>query len=106
MRATVPVAMLAVIGLLLPGLSGAAGPPPPPGFGPPPVDWSMMAFKEQGVWYFLCEAPVYLYRIPPHFLTFAPPPPCWPTPPCPAPALQAPHGSQVSTVITRRGLEK
>ncbi len=93
MRGTVPVAMLSVLVLLLPGLSAAAGPLPPPGFSQPPLDLSLMAFKEQGAWYFLCEAPVYLYRIPPHVLTFAPPPPCWPMPPYRAPAPQVPHGN-------------
>jgi hypothetical protein len=46
----------------------------------PPLDASLMAFKEQGVWYFLCEAPTYPYRIPPHYLTYGPPPPCCPVP--------------------------
>lgn len=55
------------------------------GFAPaygPPLDTSLMAFKEQGAWYFLCEAPTYPYRIPPHYLTYGPPPPCGPVPPC------------------------
>jgi hypothetical protein len=90
MRATVPAATLTLLVLLLPALTGATGPPPPPGFGPPPLDLSLMAFKEQGVWYFLCEAPIYLYRIPPHFLTIAPPPACWPMPPVHAPCPPAP----------------
>jgi hypothetical protein len=51
-----------------------------------PLDQSLMAFKEQGVWYYLCSAPVYPCRIPPHYLTFGPPPPHYCPPPCaPAP---------------------
>ncbi len=53
----------------------------------PPLDETLMAFKEQGVWYFLCEAPVYPYRIPPHYLTFAPPPPPYCPVPCAPPAM-------------------
>ncbi|MGC8908872.1 MAG: hypothetical protein ACP5M0_15735 [Desulfomonilaceae bacterium] len=46
-----------------------------------PLDASLMAFKEQGVWYDLCEAPAYLVRIPPHYATYGPPPiPCCPVP--------------------------
>jgi hypothetical protein len=59
------------------------------GFAPaygPPLDASLMAFKEQGVWYFLCEAPTYPYRITPHYLTYGPPPPCGPVPPCGPPS--------------------
>lgn len=45
----------------------------------PPLDHTLMAFKEQGVWYFLCTAPLYCQRIPPHVQTYAPPPPpCFP----------------------------
>jgi hypothetical protein len=47
----------------------------------PPLDPVLMGFKDQGVWYFPCVAPVNLYRVPPHYLTFAPPPPpCDPVP--------------------------
>lgn len=61
----------------------------------PPLDVSLMAFKEAGIWYFLCTAPMYCQRIPPHYQTYAPPPPpCYP-PPClgppPAPVKLAPH---------------
>lgn len=49
----------------------------------PPLDPTLMAWKEQGAWYFLCEAPIYQHRIPPHYLTFGPPPPCCPPPMCP-----------------------
>lgn len=46
-----------------------------------PLDVSLMAFKEQGVWYDLCEAPAFHVRIPPHYATYGPPPvPCCPPP--------------------------
>jgi hypothetical protein len=51
----------------------------------PPLDPTLMAFKDQGVWYFLCEAPVHNYRIPPHYLTYGPPP----VPYCPPPMYPA-----------------
>ena len=51
----------------------------------PPLDYTLMGFKEQGVWYFPCCAPVYNQRIPPHYLTYGPPPPPYCPPPC-APA--------------------
>src|SRR5271157_6588737 len=41
----------------------------------PPLDESLIGMKEQGVWYFLCDAPIFFYRIPPHYATFGPPPP-------------------------------
>lgn len=59
----------------------------------PPLDYSLMAFKEQGVWYFLCEAPQYPYRIPPHYATFGPPPPA-----CPPPLICAPPPPAVKKV--------
>ncbi len=51
---------------------------------PPALDHTLMAFKGQGAWYFLCSAPVQPCRIPPHRLEIAPPPP--PCPPVCAPA--------------------
>jgi hypothetical protein len=48
----------------------------------PPLDPTLMAWKEQGAWYFLCYAPVYPYRIPPHYLTYGPPPAPYCPPPC------------------------
>jgi hypothetical protein len=48
----------------------------------PPADLSLMAFKEQGIWYFLCSAPEFPYRIPLHYLTYGPPPPQCVPPPC------------------------
>lgn len=54
-----------------------------PQFGKPPapLDLSLMAFKEHGAWYYLCEAPAYRVRIPPHYATYGPPPvPCCPIP--------------------------
>ncbi|MBI5570253.1 MAG: hypothetical protein HY914_09940 [Desulfomonile tiedjei] len=53
----------------------------------PPLDYTLMGFKNQGVWYFLCEAPVVVYRVPPHYLTYAPPPPCYGPVPAPLPAV-------------------
>ncbi len=50
--------------------------------GLPPLDYSLMGFKDQGVWYFLCTAPAYPVRIGPHFQTYGPPPPPCPVPPC------------------------
>jgi hypothetical protein len=55
----------------------------------PPLDDTQMAFKEQGAWYFLCVAPVFCERIPPHYLTYGPPPPQCPPPPY-VPAVCAP----------------
>ncbi|MFH1115644.1 MAG: hypothetical protein V1792_17180 [Pseudomonadota bacterium] len=50
----------------------------------PPLDQTLMGFKETGVWYFLCASPTYLQRIPPHYATYGPPPPpCCPIPPAP-----------------------
>jgi hypothetical protein len=51
----------------------------------PPLDISLMGFLEHGTWYFLCEAPINPYRIPPYYATYAPPPPpCGPVPYGPA----------------------
>ena len=61
-----------------PVLSNAGG---PVGVYGPPLDQSLMGFKEQGVWYFPCVAPAYPYRIAPQYATFGPPPPpCGPVP--------------------------
>jgi hypothetical protein len=65
--------LLACTCLPVPG--SAAGPNPDK---MPAIDYTLTAFKDQGVWYFPCTAPVYLYRVPPHALTYAPPPACWP----------------------------
>jgi hypothetical protein len=51
-----------------------------PGF-TPPLDPTLMGFKEHGTWYFLCYSPISGQRIPPHYMTFAPPP----KPYCPPP---------------------
>jgi len=49
----------------------------------PPLDYELMAFKNAGVWYFLCEAPLVDVGCPPPVLTkFPPRPPCGPMP-CP-----------------------
>jgi len=84
-RAFFVVVMLA----LTIGVSAAAHAGGAKVMGPPPLDPALMGFKESGVWYFPCTAPVYLWRIPPHYLTYAPlPPPCVPVP-CP-PAVTRP----------------
>lgn len=57
----------------------------------PPLDPVLSGFKDQGVWYFLCTAPYYPVRIPPHYLTFGPPPPCGPPAPWALPGPQGPH---------------
>lgn len=58
-------------------ISAVAGPPAHQRT--PPLDHTLMAFKEQGAWYFLCTAPLYCQRILPHIQTYAPPPPlCFP----------------------------
>ena len=48
----------------------------------PPLDPILMAFKDQGVWYFFCFAPQFPYRIPPHYFSLGPPPPLYCPPPC------------------------
>lgn len=48
----------------------------------PPLDHTLMGFKEQGVWYFPCVAPEHHPRIPPHYATYGPPPPPYCAPPC------------------------
>ena len=45
------------------------------------LDPTLMAHKDQGVWYFLCEAPTFYKRIPPHYVTYGPPPPPYCCPP-------------------------
>lgn len=61
----------------------------------PPLDPTLMGFKDQGVWYFLCAAPIHIERIPPHYLTYGPPPVpyCPPPAPCPpqVPVKQGPQ---------------
>ncbi len=62
---------------------GSAGPKEPP------LDTTLMGMKEQGVWYFLCAAPTFPHRIPPHYMTYGPPPPpCGPVP-CAPPQMPA-----------------
>ncbi len=48
----------------------------------PPLDQTLMGFKDQGVWYFLCIAPEHLSRISPNYQTYGPPAPPCPPPPC------------------------
>jgi hypothetical protein len=54
----------------------------------PPLDTTLMGMKEHGAWYFLCVAPTFPCRIPPHYLTYGPPPPY-----CPPPCMPAPRKS-------------
>ncbi len=63
----------------------------------PKLDSTLMATKEYGVWYFLCEAPEFQCRTANYYLTFAPPPPYCPPPvicpppvPCQPPVVCAP----------------
>ena len=74
--------IIVTIALILPAFAGPSG-----RIGPPLLDASLMAFKEQGIWYFFCVAPEYPCRIPPHYATYAPPPPTCGPPPC---AVQLP----------------
>lgn len=78
---------LAVVSVF-PGVSWSGGPGT---MRPAPLDPVLMGFKEQGVWYFLCTAPEYCYRIPPHFQTYGPPPP----PCCPVPLIPVPPPRKV-----------
>lgn len=48
----------------------------------PPLDPTLMGMKEHGAWYFLCVAPTFPCRIPPHYMTYGPPPPQYCPPPC------------------------
>jgi hypothetical protein len=88
------IIVLATFVSLVPAIAVAGAPVGAPGPGGlPPLDQSLMAFKEQGVWYFPCVAPAYLCRIPPHYATYGPPPPVCPPPPMayyPPPKLMKP----------------
>lgn len=84
MKKNLLLALVAVIALTFIPVDCFAGGGPRPMS--PPLDPTLMGFKEQGVWYFPCVAPVYRWRIPPHYLTYAPPPPpCMPPVPCAPP---------------------
>ncbi len=70
------------------------------GMGPrrtPPLDQSLMQFKEAGIWYFLCISPTYLQRIPPHYQTYGPPPP----PCCPMPTTPLMHPPKVKQTLIK-----
>ncbi len=78
--------IFAMLTASLPAFAGGAARPPQT----PPLDYTQMAFKDQGIWYFLCVAPEFCERIAPHYLTYGPPrPPCAP-PPC-VPAMPMPR---------------
>jgi hypothetical protein len=80
--------VLVTIAVLLPMAAVSYGGGAPRASGPQ-LDPTLMGMKEHGAWYFLCEAPIFPYRIPPHYLTYGPPPPPCCPPPCPVP-LQKP----------------
>ncbi|MGC8660066.1 MAG: hypothetical protein ACP5U1_13435 [Desulfomonilaceae bacterium] len=70
------LSILAVMFALMSPLCFAGGPGGQGGaMQGPPLDYTLMGFKEQGAWYFLCTAPEYCKRIPPHYQTYGPPPP-------------------------------
>jgi hypothetical protein len=85
MKRIIPLtcAVVFFILLLAIGLSFAGG------HGPykqsPQLDYSLMGFKEQGVWYFPCVAPQYPVKTAPCYVTYGPPPPCMPPAPCAPP---------------------
>jgi len=54
------------------------------------IDYTLMGFKESGVWYFLCTAPQYPVRTVPSYVTYGPPPPCMP----PAACAPQPNGKR------------
>ncbi len=65
-----------------------------------PLDQTLMGFKEQGVWYFLCIAPEYPIRIGPQYATYGPPPPPCPPPLCLAP-VKPPKSRKIHTAPYR-----
>jgi len=90
----IPLTVLAVMVLAtscLPtdSLAGGRGPR-----GSARLDDTLMGFKEQGIWYFLCTAPVFDQRIPPHYLTYGPPPPNY----CPPPVPVTPRKAKICPV--------
>lgn len=98
MRRVLPVVLATLISLLACGLVCAGGPETsgarsrmPHEVGPP-LDPTLMGWKEQGVWYFLCTSPIRGARIPPHYLTYGPPP----VPYCPPPPVM--YGPPVKAV--------
>jgi hypothetical protein len=71
---TLLLALTVVLVILGPTFAGSpAGPLP---LGPAP-DLELMAFKDQGVWYFPCAAPAFPVRIGFQELSYGPPPPCF-----------------------------
>ncbi|MCL5123271.1 MAG: hypothetical protein M1511_02000 [Deltaproteobacteria bacterium] len=84
------IVMIVLMGLTMSPMCFAGGPGGPGGaMQGPPLDYTLMGFKEQGAWYFLCTAPEYPKRIPPHYQTYGPPPPPYCGIPCaPAPMIR------------------
>ncbi len=67
-----------VMSMLAPGIAQAG---PADRRNEPQLDHQLMAFKDTGMWYFLCEAPLVQDHVPPSYLTaWPPPPPCGPMP--------------------------
>ncbi|MEW6350573.1 MAG: hypothetical protein AB1646_16030 [Thermodesulfobacteriota bacterium] len=86
-----------ILALTVIGLSAACGPAcAQDGAFPhvPSLDVTLMAFKEQGAWYFLCEAPQFQCRTPHHYSSFGPPPPH-----CPPPAVCAAPGCAAGPMV-------
>jgi hypothetical protein len=69
---------LTMVPVCLSGGPGSHG----PAMQGPPLDYTLMGFKDQGVWYFPCSAPEFPKRIPPHYQSYGPPPPPYCGVPC------------------------
>jgi hypothetical protein len=77
---TLAAVLIAITGLLhlcTASYGGGTG-----GASNPQLDSTLMGMKEHGAWYFLCTAPIFPCRIPPHYMTYGPPPPPYCPPPC------------------------
>ncbi|MGO8821656.1 MAG: hypothetical protein ACLQO6_10570 [Desulfomonilaceae bacterium] len=85
------LAMIVFVGLTMVAVSFAGGSGGPGGaMQGPPLDYTLMGFKDEGVWYFPCCAPEFTHRIPPHYQTYGPPPPPYcgvPGAPCAPPPM-------------------
>jgi hypothetical protein len=90
MKLSLVISAAVILGLMVSPFGCLAG--GPSGAYSTPLDPALIGFKEHGIWYFLCEAPVHLYRIPPHYMMVNPTPPCGPAPPLPPAPGCAPVG--------------
>lgn len=68
------IVILLIVVIAASGVLCHAGGPYRHGFSKPALDRSLMGFKEQGVWYYLCSAPMQPHRIGPYYLQVMPPP--------------------------------